>query len=56
MIFKVNDKVKSVASCDDKRWRAIVVEVGVRQVKVRRVSDKKGKDTFWIYTDRLEVV
>jgi hypothetical protein len=55
-IFKVNDKVKSIAPGDDKRWRGIVVEVGVGQVKIRRASDKKGKDIFWVWTTNLVVV
>lgn len=56
MIFKVNDKIRSIAVGDDKRWRGIVVEAGVGQVKVRRISDKKGKDTYWIRTNNLEIV
>jgi hypothetical protein len=56
MNFKINDKVKSIAPGDDKRWRGIVVQVGVGQVKIRRASDKKGKDVFWVLTNHLVVV
>jgi len=54
--FKINDKVKFVAPGEDKRWRGIVVQVGVGQVKIRKISDRKGKDIFWVYTDNLVVV
>jgi hypothetical protein len=56
MTFKVNDKVKSIDPYENKRWRGIVVQVGVGQVKVRSVSDKKGKDVYWLCTDYLVVV
>jgi hypothetical protein len=55
-IFKINDQVKSIALGDDRRWRGIVVEVGVGQVKLRRSSDKKGKDKFWVTTNNLVIV
>lgn len=55
MVFKINDKVKSIAPSDNKRWRGIVVEVGMGQVKIRRISDKKGKDIFWILTNNLVI-
>jgi hypothetical protein len=56
MNFKVGDKVKSIAPGDDKRWKAVVVEVGATQVKLRRTSDKKGKDVFWVTMTNLIVV
>ena len=56
LAFNVGDKVKSIAIGDDKRWRGIVIDVGVGQVKIRRSSDKKGKDIFWITTSNLVII
>jgi hypothetical protein len=56
MKFKVNDRVKSTAPGDDKRWRGIVVEAGVGRVKVCQSGDKKGKDIFWVTTNNLVIV
>ena len=56
MIFKVNDKLKCIAPCANKKWRYVIVEVGKGQIKVRRTNDKNGKDVYWVLTDYMVIV
>ena len=53
MDFKIGDKVKCSALSGKNRWRGVVVKVGVGQVMVQDLSDKKGKKKYWVYTDGL---
>lgn len=55
--FEIGDKVKSISVSDDKRWRGVIVEVlGPTRVKLRSISDKKGKYIYCVVSDILRKV
>ena len=45
-----------LAPVKGKTYRGHMIQVGNGQVKLRRSSDKKGKDQFWVHTTYLKVV